>query len=86
MKFKRQYELNLFAKGWKMIMYLTHFANENFSLLRIKILYGNSDGMQIRIASDECYKHKIATLKNFIEMRQTTLNDPKFDIQILLCE
>ena len=69
-----------------MIMYLTHFANENFSLLRIKFFYGNSDGMQIRIANDGYYKHKIATLKNFIEMRQMILNGPKFDIQILLCE
>ena len=29
-------------------------------------------------------KNKITTLKNLIEMKQMTLNDPKFDIQKLL--
>ena len=29
-------------------------------------------------------KNKITTLKNLIEMKQMTLNDPKFDIKKLL--
>ena len=29
-------------------------------------------------------KNKITTLKNLIEMKQITLNDPKFDIKKLL--
>ena len=38
-------------------MFFTHFGNENFSLSRILILYGESDGMETRITSDEYYKH-----------------------------
>ena len=30
---------------------------------------------------NETLKNKITTLKNFIEMKQMTLNDPKFDIK-----
>ena len=38
-------------------MFLTHFKNEKLSLSRIWILYGESDGMEIRITNDEYYKH-----------------------------
>ena len=66
-------------------MFFTQFGNENFSLSRIWILCGQSDGMEIRITNDEYYKHdpknKIMALKNIIKMSQMTLNDPKFDIK-----
>ena len=41
--------------------------------------------MEINVTNDEYCKgdpeNKIMTLKKFIEMRQMTLNDPKFDIK-----
>ena len=56
-----------------------------FSLSRIWILHGESDGMEIRIANDEyikmTLKHKITTLKNLTELRKMTLSDPKCDVK-----
>ena len=52
MNSKWQHELNFFVKGWLLIMFLTHFQNENFSLSRVEILYGESDGVEIRITND----------------------------------
>ena len=40
-------------------MFLTYFGNENFSLLRIWILSGESDCMEIRITNDVYYKHDL---------------------------
>ena len=67
-------------------MFFTHFGNGSFSLLRTWILYGESDGMEIRITDNQSIKNmtlgnKAVTQRSFIEMRQMTLNDPKFDIK-----
>ena len=52
MNSKWQHELIFFVKWWLLIMFLTYFGNENFSLSRIEILYRKSGGMEIRIAND----------------------------------
>ena len=39
------------------VKYVSHFVNENFSPSSMWILCGESDGMEIRIAIDEYYKH-----------------------------
>lgn len=59
-------------------MFLTHFQNENFSLSRVEILYGESDGVEIRITNDQCYKHDSEKL-NYIpeKTHRSDGNDPE---------
>ena len=73
------------VKDRSLNMFLTYFGSKNFSLSRIWILFGEPDDIEIRITNDEYYmcapvENKITTLKNLIEMREITLNDPKFGI------
>ena len=39
-------------------MFFTHFGNENFFVMRIWILCGESDDMEIRTTNDKYYEHK----------------------------
>ena len=66
-------------------MFLTHFGNEYIFHSSVWILYWESDGMGIKITSEDyinmTLKNKITTMKDLIEMWQMTLNDPKFHIK-----
>ena len=79
---KRQHELNFSMKGWWLIV--SH-SLWKWILFSIQNLNGESDDIDIRTANDEyinmTLKNKMRTLKNLIEIRQMTLNDPKFDIK-----